>query len=47
MFYNKSAMYSHLENEANWKLVEAAQAIYSAGFFLTVSVESMLKAGSL
>jgi len=36
---------SHLEDEANWKVVSAAQTIYSAGFFLAVSVESMLKAG--
>lgn len=34
---------SHLEDAANWKLVEAADVVYSAGFFLTVSVESMLK----
>jgi len=34
---------SHLEDAVNWKLVEAAQVVYSAGFFLTVSVESMLK----
>jgi len=36
---------SHLEEEANWKVVEAAETIYSAGFFLTVSVDSMIKAG--
>lgn len=36
---------SHLEDPANWSVVEAAQAVYSAGFFLTVSVESMLKVG--
>merc|ERR1712061_929355 len=29
----------------NWKTVEAAKAVYSAGFFLTVSVDSMLKVG--
>jgi adenosine kinase len=34
---------SHLENAENWSVVEKAQTIYSAGFFLTVSVESMLK----
>ena len=34
---------SHLENPENWAVVEKAQTIYSAGFFLTVSVESMLK----
>jgi len=35
----------HLDDAANWKVVEAAQAVYSAGFFLTVSVESMIKVG--
>ena len=34
---------SHLENPDHWRVVERAQTIYSAGFFLTVSVESMLK----
>merc|ERR1719480_664793 len=34
---------SHLEDEANWAVVDAATVVYSAGFFLTVSVESMLK----
>jgi len=34
---------SHLEEEANWNVVSAAKVVYSAGFFLTVSVESMLK----
>ena len=34
---------SHLENSANWEVVTDAQTVYSAGFFLTVSVESMLK----
>lgn len=34
---------SHLENADNWKLVEKAEVVYSAGFFLTVSVDSMLK----
>jgi len=34
---------SHLEDPDNWKLVEKAEVVYSAGFFLTVSVESMLK----
>jgi len=34
---------SHLENATNWKVVEGAEVVYSAGFFLTVSVESMLK----
>jgi len=36
---------SHLEDADNWKLVEKAQVVYSAGFFLTVSVDSMLKVG--
>jgi len=36
---------SHLEDAKNWKVVEAAKAVYSAGFFLTVSVDSMLKVG--
>lgn len=36
---------SHLENSANWEVVTDAQTVYSAGFFLTVSVESMLKVG--
>lgn len=35
----------HLDDPKNWKVVEEAKAIYSAGFFLTVSVESMLKVG--
>ena len=35
----------HLDEPANWKVVEGARAVYSAGFFLTVSVESMLKVG--
>jgi len=34
---------SHLDSEDNWNLVKAAKIVYSAGFFLTVSVESMLK----
>jgi len=34
---------SHLEEEENWSLVAAARCVYSAGFFLTVSTESMLK----
>ena len=36
---------SHLEDAANWAVVEAAQTVYSAGFFLTVSVDSMIKVG--
>ena len=38
---------SHLENSANWEVVTDAQTVYSAGFFLTVSVESMLKVSFL
>ncbi|KAM7408823.1 hypothetical protein PAMA_002511 [Pampus argenteus] len=33
----------HLDLEENWKLVEKAEVYYIAGFFLTVSVESILK----
>uniref|UniRef100_A0A674NGF8 Adenosine kinase n=1 Tax=Takifugu rubripes TaxID=31033 RepID=A0A674NGF8_TAKRU len=33
----------HLDLEENWKLVEKAKVYYIAGFFLTVSVESILK----
>merc|ERR1712215_529217 len=29
--------------EENWKLVTSAKSVYSAGFFLTVSVDSMLR----
>jgi adenosine kinase len=36
---------SHLENSVNWEVVTAAQTVYSAGFFLTVSVDSMIKVG--
>ena len=32
----------HLKEEQNWKLVEQAKVCYIAGFFLTVSVESIL-----
>jgi len=34
---------SHLDTKENWDLVTKARVVYSAGFFLTVSVESMLK----
>lgn len=34
----------HLDNPENWALVEKAQFVYIAGFFLTVSVDSILKA---
>uniref|UniRef100_A0A3Q3FT16 Adenosine kinase n=1 Tax=Labrus bergylta TaxID=56723 RepID=A0A3Q3FT16_9LABR len=33
----------HLDLEENWELVEKAKVYYIAGFFLTVSVESILK----
>ncbi|XP_060780761.1 adenosine kinase isoform X2 [Neoarius graeffei] len=33
----------HLDLEENWKLVEKAKVYYIAGFFLTVSLESILK----
>ncbi|XP_034158618.1 adenosine kinase isoform X1 [Pangasianodon hypophthalmus] len=33
----------HLDLEENWKLVEKAKVYYIAGFFLTVSLESVLK----
>jgi len=36
---------THLENSSNWEVVTAAQTVYSAGFFLTVSLDSMLKVG--
>lgn len=32
---------AHLKEAENWKLVESAKICYSAGFFLTVSPESM------
>merc|ERR1711936_529655 len=35
----------HLDDGKNWKTVESAKVVYSAGFFLTVSVDSMLKVG--
>jgi len=34
---------AHLDIEDNWSLVKSAKIIYSAGFFLTVSVDSMLR----
>jgi len=34
---------AHLEVPDNWALVKSAKTVYSAGFFLTVSTESMLK----
>ncbi|XP_029465418.1 adenosine kinase isoform X1 [Rhinatrema bivittatum] len=36
----------HLDLEENWKLVEKAKIYYIAGFFLTVSPESILKVAS-
>jgi adenosine kinase len=33
----------HLNGQENWAIVERAKVFYSAGFFLTVSVESMIK----
>ncbi|XP_033004431.1 adenosine kinase [Lacerta agilis] len=36
----------HLDIEKNWNLVEKAQVYYIAGFFLTVSPESILKVAS-
>ncbi|XP_072851090.2 adenosine kinase isoform X5 [Pogona vitticeps] len=36
----------HLDVEKNWKLVERAKVYYIAGFFLTVSPESILKVAS-
>ena len=32
----------HVKQSENWALVEAAQVIYSAGFFITVSPESIM-----
>ena len=32
----------HVKKAENWKLVEAATVIYSAGFFITVSPESIM-----
>jgi len=34
---------AHLEVAENWAVVEKAKVFYSAGFFITVSAESMLK----
>jgi len=34
---------AHLEDSANWEIVEKAKIFYSAGFFITVSPDSMLK----
>ncbi len=32
----------HVKQPENWALVEAARVVYSAGFFITVSPESIL-----
>merc|ERR1719411_1208361 len=32
---------SHLKEPENWKVLEAAKIVYSAGFFITVSPEAM------
>ena len=34
---------AHLEVTDNWGIVEKAKIFYSAGFFITVSPDSMLK----
>merc|ERR1712227_802046 len=34
---------AHLEEDSNWSVVSDTKVVYSAGFFLTVSVDSMLK----
>merc|ERR1712051_1080370 len=34
---------AHLNNSDNWREVQAAKVVYSAGFFLTVSVDSMVR----
>ena len=34
---------AHLNNADNWRVVQAAKVVYSAGFFLTVSVDSMVR----
>lgn len=34
----------HVNKPENWAIVEAARVIYSAGFFITVSPESILAA---
>lgn len=33
----------HVSQPENWAIVEKAQLVYSAGFFITVSHESILK----
>jgi len=34
---------AHLDDKSNWALVEGAKVVYSSGFFLTVSPDSMIK----
>jgi len=34
---------AHLDDQKNWSAVEKAECVYSAGFFLTVSPDSMLR----
>ena len=34
---------AHLNNAENWRVVQQAKVVYSAGFFLTVSVDSMVR----
>ena len=34
---------AHLDEDSNWTVVSDTKVVYSAGFFLTVSVDSMLK----
>ena len=34
---------AHLNNAENWRVVQQARVVYSAGFFLTVSVDSMVR----
>ncbi|XP_032868541.1 adenosine kinase isoform X1 [Amblyraja radiata] len=36
----------HLDNKENWQLVEKAKVYYIAGFFITVSADSILKVAS-
>ena len=43
--YLYAAQADHLNKPENFELLEQARVIYSAGFFLTVSPESILIAG--
>ncbi len=40
-----SLQVDHVKRPENWRLVEAARVVYSAGFFITVSPESILLVG--